>query len=163
MGGDDFPGSMRIPGTSASLRIGGYVKANVVAGDASSEAIASETNLTANQTRLNMELRQETPRGRFRGFVEGDFAQSGDTFRLRHAYGQYGRLLGGKYWSGFYDERAVPEELDFEGINGRVVVRQPQIRYFPSIGEDWDLTVGLEDPSPAVGNTRILLVVTQAT
>ncbi len=38
------------------------------------------------------------------------------------------------------------EELDFEGINGQTIRRQAQIRYFPSIGENYGLAIALEDP-----------------
>jgi hypothetical protein len=58
--------------------------------------------------------------------------------------------LAGKTWSVFYDPVAAPEELDFEGINGQVNVRQSQLRYFPAIGKDWDFSVAIEDPEAQV-------------
>jgi hypothetical protein len=88
--------------------------------------------------------------GTVRAFIEGDFAGEGDTFRLRHAYGQFKDILAGKTWSVFYDPMAVPEELDFEGINGQVNVRQSQLRYFPAIGKNWDLSIALEDPNAEI-------------
>jgi len=48
------------------------------------------------------------------------------------------------------DNRATPEEIDFEGINGRIQVRQTQLRYFPKFGRNLDLLIGLEDPAPDV-------------
>jgi hypothetical protein len=59
-------------------------------------------------------------------------------------------MLAGKTWSVFQDTDAAPEELDFEGINGAVNVRQPQIRYFPKIGQDWNLMFSVEDPNPEI-------------
>jgi hypothetical protein len=100
-----------------------------------------------------------TKAGPLRAFVEGDFAGSDsgngsnsttDLFRLRHAFGQYNALLIGKTWSTFMDAEARPEDLDFEGINGQILVRQPQIRYFPEFAEDWNLLASLEDPNPQV-------------
>jgi hypothetical protein len=90
-----------------------------------------------------------------RAYIEGDFAGSDDTstndlFRLRHAFGQFKDVLAGKTWSVFQDTDAAPEEIDFEGINGAVNVRQAQIRYFPKIGHDWNLVFSLEDPNPQI-------------
>jgi hypothetical protein len=162
----EFPGAFPVPGTSAALRIGGFVKMNIVqsfsnlgsqnrfiVGTIPTDGITegdAEAALTVQQSRLNLELRENTNLGQLRAFVEGDFAGEGDTFRLRHAFGQFRDLMAGKTWSTFMDVYASPEELDFEGINGRINVRQPQIRWFPQIGEDWNLAVALEDPNPDV-------------
>ncbi len=162
---DSFPNSMMIPGTSAAMRMGGFVKMNIVnsfdplgsldrfiAGSipVPQQTSSSRTTLTASQSRLNYDLRDKTRFGTMRAYIEGDFAGVGDTFRLRHAYGQFKDMLAGKTWSVFQDIDAAPEELDFEGINGAVNVRQPQIRYFPKLGQNWDLVLSLEDPNPEV-------------
>lgn len=163
-----FPGGIPLPGTAAALRIGGFVKANVVQ---SFEAVGSqdrfivgsiptdpdvrgdsEAALTASQSRLNFELREDSDLGQFRAFIEGDFAGTGDSFRLRHAFGQYGQVLAGKTWSTFMDTEASPEEVDFEGINGRLNARRTQFRYFPEIGQQWRMAVALEDPGVSVLN-----------
>lgn len=161
----EFPGAFPVPGTSAGLRIGGFVKMNIVQsfsnlGSQNRFIVGTiptdetqgdaEAALTVQQSRLNLELRENTQLGQLRAFVEGDFAGEGDTFRLRHAFGQFRDLMAGKSWSTFMDVYASPEELDFEGINGRINVRQPQIRWFPQIGEDWNLAIALEDPNPDV-------------
>jgi hypothetical protein len=163
---ETFAGAFAIPGSSAALRIGGFVKMNVVQ---SLSALGSQNRfivgtiptrgpggsdpeavLTVQQSRLDLELRENTDFGQFRGFVEGDFAGAGDTFRLRHAFGQFRDWMAGKTWSTFMDTRAAPEEVDFEGVNGRINVRQPQIRWFPAIGRDWDLELAMEDPAPDI-------------
>jgi hypothetical protein len=169
---DDFDGAFAIPGSSAALRIGGFVKMNYVQ---SLSALGSqnrfivgtiptsgpgtgdpEAALTVQQSRLNFELREETDFGKVRAFIEGDFAAVGDTFRLRHAFGQFGDLLIGKTWSTFVDTENSPEEVDFEGINGRINVRQAQVRWFPEIGSDWNLELSMEDPAPDItGGTGI--------
>jgi TolA-binding protein len=164
MGEEGFPGSLRVPGTNAAYRVGGYVKFNYVSSfdpieskdrfivgsipveDQQAAQVGANTSLNANQTRINFDLRDNSSLGQFRAFVEGDFAGDGDTFRLRHAYGQFRDVLTGKTWSTLYDPQAKPEELDFEGVNGQNILRQAQIRYFPSIGENYDLAVALEDP-----------------
>jgi hypothetical protein len=162
---DSFPNSTMIPGTNAAIRMGGFVKMNIIetfdplgsldrfiAGSipVPQESSSPNTTLTVSQSRLNWDLRDKTEFGTMRAYVEGDFAGSDDTFRLRHAFGQYKDILAGKTWSVFQDVDAAPEELDFEGINGAVNVRQPQVRYFPKIGQDWDLKFALEDPNPEV-------------
>jgi hypothetical protein len=104
------------------------------------------------QSRLNIDLRDTTSAGPLRAFIEADFAGAEDTFRLRHAFGQFKDVLVGKTWSTFMDVDARPEAIDFEGINGQILLRQPQIRYFPKIGKDWHLLASMEDPSPHIAD-----------
>jgi len=161
-----FPGGFPLPGTSAALRIGGFVKANVVqttdsVGTQDRFIVGSiptdpafkgdaEAAMTASQSRLNFELRENSAVGQFRAFIEGDFAGEGETFRMRHAFGQFGAVLAGKTWSTFMDTEASPEEVDFEGINGRINQRHTQLRYFPDLGREWNLAIALEDPDVVV-------------
>jgi hypothetical protein len=170
---ESFPGSTTIPGTNAAVRFGGFVKMNVVetfdplgsldrfiAGTipVPQQSQSPRTSMTVSQSRLNWDLRDRTKLGVMRAFIEGDFAGDGDddTFRLRHAYGQFRDILAGKTWTTFMDVDASPEELDFEGINGRINVRQPQLRYFPKLGDNWDVMVSIEDPNPEItGGTAI--------
>jgi hypothetical protein len=167
----DFVGSLRLPGTRAALRIGGFVKATMVdsfdplevndrfivgsipVSDEDSP-VEAQAALTANQSRLNFDLREPTDFGILRAFIEGDFdgGDGGGQFRLRHAFGQWKRVLAGKTWSAFVDTGATPEEIDFEGLNGRVNVRQAQVRLFPTIGEHYEFELSAEDPSPLVTN-----------
>ena len=167
---EDFTGAWRLPGTDAALAIGGFVKSTIVynndpleikdrfivgsipVGDDQSEGIEAQSSLTASQSRLNFDLREPTDYGILRAFIEGDFAGEGDTFRLRHAFGQWKKMTAGKTWSAFQDTQASPEEVDFEGLNGRINVRQSQIRVMPTIGEHYELQFSLEDPNPQVQN-----------
>ena len=161
-----FPGSLPIPGSSAAIKFGGFVKMNVVESfdpigtndrfivgsiPVPQESGKTNTALTVSQSRLNIDLRDTTKYGAMRAFLEADFAGDSDTFRLRHAFGQYKSFLIGKTWSTFMDTRSMPEDLDFEGINGQILLRQPQIRYFPSIGKNWHLLLSVEDPGTNVG------------
>ena len=102
----EFPGSFRIPGTDAALKIGGQVRFTSVH---SLDALGSEDrfvtssipvegteeagkesriNFIASPSRLNFDLRTPTGVGSMRAFVEADYAGPGDSFRLRHAFGQ---------------------------------------------------------------------------
>lgn len=165
----DFPDSIHIPGTSSKLRIGGFVKMAAVD---SLDPIGSTDRFVANsipvepdpsineqvvlsvrQSRLNFEMRDLTSHGTLRAFIEADFdggSGNKDLFNLRHAYGQYRNALAGKTWSTLMDLASAPEEIDFEGLNGRINVRQTQVRFFPQIGRDLNFLIALEDPSPDV-------------
>lgn len=164
---DTLPGYLDMPGTDLSMKIGGYVKMSIVqsfdpvrspdrfivgsipvTGDEA--GVESQASLSPRQSRLNLDVRRNSALGPLRAFIEGDFAASGDTFRLRHAYGQFRKVLAGKTWSTFVDSQAVPDDIDFEGLNGRINVRQAQLRFSPSIGDHLELAVAIEDPNPDV-------------
>ena len=165
---DSLPGAMRLPGTNAVMRWGGFVKTayiqsfdplaitdRFITGTIPvSDTVGSEqeSDLSVSQSRLSLDLREPTEFGMLRGFVEADFSEDNDTFRLRHAFSQRGDLLVGKTWSGFVDRAASPEEIDFEGLNGRINVRQAQLRFQPKIGKRYEMAMSLEDPAPRVTN-----------
>jgi hypothetical protein len=167
---ENFPGAWHLPGTTAAMKVGGFINTSVVTSfdpmlisdrfitgsippdGTDVPGARSGTEVTASQTRFNVEVREQTSRGQLRAFLEGDFEGGDDTFRLRHAFGQYRSMLAGKTWSTFMDVDARPEEVDFEGINGEVLARQTQIRFFPSVGRDYRLKVSLEDPDTDIEN-----------
>ncbi|MEE4174521.1 MAG: DcaP family trimeric outer membrane transporter [Xanthomonadales bacterium] len=166
----NFPGAWHLPGTTAAMRIAGFVNLGLVTSldpvqitdrfivgsippsGVIVEGAQSGTDITASQSRLNFEVREQTTHGEVRAFLEGDFEENNETFRLRHAFGQYGFLLAGKTWSTFTNPNSLPEEVDFEGVNGMVIVRQPQIRLSPQFGEGQNLVVSVEEPRTDVVN-----------
>lgn len=161
----NFPGAWYLPGTTAAMKLGGYVNLSVVnsfdpllipdrfiVGSIPPEGQTAPgatdgTQVSAQQTRLNLEYREQTSMGEIRAFVEADFQGDGDTFRLRHAFGQFRSILAGKTWSTFMDNNAQPEEVDVEGINGQVLLRNSQVRWSPQFGETLNLKLALEDPA----------------
>jgi len=165
-----FPGAWRLPGTDSAFKVGGFVRTAIVLNrdvleipdrfivgsipvdQASEEDNAAQSSITANQSRLNFDFRDSTERGILRAFIEGDFTGSGNTLRLRHAFGQWDRVLAGQTWSAFVDTNATPEGVDFEGLNGRINVRQSQVRFSPRFGESFQLELSLEDPNPEIQN-----------
>ncbi len=167
---EDFVGAWHLPGTTAAMRIGGFVNVTLVnsfdpvlvpdrfivgsipPSGSNVPGAESGTTVTAAQTRLNYEVRQETSGGQLRAFIEGDFEGEGDTFRLRHAYGQYRSVLVGKTSTAFSNPKISPEEVDFEGINGMVLLRQSQLRFFPKLNSDLKLVVSLENTATDVQN-----------
>jgi hypothetical protein len=170
----DFPGAWHLPGTTAAMKIGGFVNLSLVNSfdpveitdrfivgsiPPEGEEVAgarSGMDVTARQTRLNFEVREQTSHGTLRAFVEGDFEGAGEGggefFRLRHAFGQYNNLLAGKTWTTFMNVNALPEEVDFEGVNGVVLRRQPQLRFFPDFGKDASFVFSIEEPGTDVVN-----------
>ncbi|MBT8053118.1 MAG: porin [Gammaproteobacteria bacterium] len=170
----DFPGAWYLPGTTAAMKLGGYVNLSLVnsfdpmlqpdrfivgsippKGENPQGAIKG-SQVSAKQSRLNVEYREQTKVGEIRAFIEGDFQgidQNGnDTFRLRHAFGQFRHILAGKTWSTLMDINSQPEEVDIEGINGQILRRNAQIRWFPQFGEKLRLKIALEDPNTDVLN-----------
>lgn len=165
--GGDVPGSFRIPGTNASVKFGGFVR-NVVAGNAAELGTSNRfivatipvgdgragegarLSFTAEQSRLNIDLREATTKSQLRAFLEGDFVGDGETFRLRHAYGQTRQALAGKTWTLFMDLIAAPEDIDFEGLSGEVRLRQAQLRGWVLLGEKRSMELALEAPEAEV-------------
>ncbi len=161
-----IPKAIAIPGTDLTLTIGGYAKVDFIqdfsgignAFDFQTNSIPAEgtsaaeesgrTTIHARETRVNMDLRSHSGATKFRVFVEGDFYGDGNAFRLRHAYGELGGLLGGQTWSTFQDISARPLTIDFEGPDGEVFVRQAMIRYTRVFSPNWTWAVAVENPSP---------------
>jgi hypothetical protein len=168
-----FPKSFRIPGTETSLRLGGYVKGDLiydvnqqlgdfVAGfrfsvDPADEARKGHFRAHARQSRLNVESRTPTPLGTFRTFVEGDFfgdagstddLVSNSTFmRIRQAYGELGGFLVGQAWTNFMELAAIPETVEFNGPVGQNFLRQGQLRYTHRLNDNQSLLFSAENPS----------------
>jgi len=108
----------------------------------------SNTRIHARQTRFNLDVRGpgDPEIGEFHAFVEGDFFGDGNSFRLRHAYGELGPILGGQTWTTFMDEDAMPETLDFETPVAYPMIRQGQIRWTQKLDDGDYWAVALEDP-----------------
>jgi hypothetical protein len=165
----EFPGSFAIPGTDAAMKIGGQVRMSVVNThgplgvddrfvtssipiEGTQEAgKGSRLVYSARPSRLNFDFRTPTGVGSVRAFIEADFAGgSTNSFRLRHAFGQWGHFLGGQTWSTFADPEAEPDGIDFEGLNAISLFRQPQIRWTRALRENTSLSIAAENPSPDV-------------
>ncbi len=87
--------------------------------------------------------------------VGGDAGQT--TFRLRHAYGEWGPILAGQTNSLFMDGDTFPNTVDYWGPNGMVFLRNPQIRYTYKTGAN-QFAFAIEQPSNDIdpGNVRLL-------
>jgi hypothetical protein len=163
-----FPGSFRIPGTDAALRIGGQVRVTLVESfdpigtsdrfitssipvkGTADPGAGSRLTLTAIPSRFNLDFRTPTDIGDMRAFIEADFAGASRTLRLRHAFGRWGRFLFGQTWSTFADPEAEPDGIDFEGLNAIALFRQVQVRYTLPLSETFGLACSIENPAPSV-------------
>ena len=166
----DFPGAWYLPGTTAAMKVGGYVDLSVVNSfdpmlqpdrfivgsippkGEPVEGAEKGTNVTASRSRVNVEYREQTKQGEIRAFVEGDFQGDGDSFELRHAYGQFKSVLAGRTWSTLMNMNADPEILDNEGISGQIHVTHAEVRWSPRFGQKHKLEIALEDPQTDVIN-----------
>lgn len=170
----DFPGSIRIPGTDAAIKLGGRIRTalvftlgplgsedrfltNSIPVEPTDEAAGKgrRTTFSANTSRFNFEMRTPTGVGQVRTFIEGDFFGTNGTedrtnFRLRHAYAQFRGFLVGQTWSTFSDPAANHQDLDFEGINGENVIRQAQVRYTVQVKDNLSVAGALETPEVSI-------------
>src|SRR5262249_21691139 len=159
-----YPGYFRLPGTRTFLKIGGYFKTDFIydlkpAGDqerfipssiptTSTQPGVNNNTVSIRPTRLNLDFLVPTERGNVRFFLEGDlFGSNATTPRLRHAYAQVKNFLIGQTFSNFMDPDAFPDTLDFQGPNGMVSVRNPQLRYGIALSPSTTFYVSVEKPS----------------
>jgi hypothetical protein len=102
------------------------------------------------QTRFGVKGYTNTPLGELKTQFEFELFGTGvdagqTTIRLRHAYGELGKIGAGQYWSPFMDIDVFPNTVEYWGPPGMAFFRNVQIRYMPIQG-DTRLTFALERP-----------------
>jgi len=102
------------------------------------------------QTRFGVKTTTDTDLGELKTQFEWELFGTGvdagqTTIRLRHAYGELGKVGAGQYWSPFMDFDVFPNSIEYWGPNGMVFFRNVQIRYMPIQG-DTRMTIALERP-----------------
>ena len=112
--------------------------------------------MQATQSRFGSELNRDTGTGIVFGRIETDFRGEGNSLRLRHAYGEYWRMLAGQTWSTFTDVTTLPVTVDLEGPPSSNSVRTPQIRYTVSPAEGWNTAIALEAPNAGIASLEIV-------
>jgi len=162
-----YRGFFVLPGTQTLLKIGGYFMTDFIydlkpAGNTDSfipssfpvPQATSVNNATVSirPTRLSLDFRvPSTKLGEVRFYLEGDlFGTNATTPRLRHAYAQVRNVLIGQTFSNFMDPDAFPDTLDFQGPNGMVSIRNPQLRYGVALSSSTTLYFSVEKPSSDV-------------
>jgi len=163
----NFPGYFRLPGTKTLLKIGGYFKSDFIrdlrpAGDPErfipssipvpTSGGGTNSTVSVRPTRLNLDfLIPVEDVGSVRFFVEGDlFGSSSTTPRMRHAYAQFKNFLIGQTFSNFQDPDSGPDQLDFQGPNAQVSLRNPQFRYTIPLASKTSFRLALEKASSDV-------------
>lgn len=162
---------LAIDAGGVSLQFGGFVKLDAmqdfdpignsdqfkvnsipVSGDPDS-GLGGSSNMIARGTRFTVDVRdtEEIATG-MRAYVEGDFYGSGNSFRIRHAYGEWKGFLAGQTWSTFQDISARPFTLDYEGPDGEVFVRQAMVRYTKKVSDGFQWSVGAENASSQISS-----------
>ncbi len=102
------------------------------------------------QTRLGFEVTRKTDVGDIFIRLETDFAGA-DGYRIRHAYGQFGKFLFGQTWSLFSQVSVRPATVSTRGPTGSISQRTPQIRYSTRGPFKSDLSFGVEYSTPEIG------------
>lgn len=153
-----------MPGTDTILKIGGYFKTDFIydlkpAGNTDSFIPSSfpiptvvgvnNATISIRPTRLSLDFRiPSTTFGDVRFYIEGDFfGTNATTPRLRHAYAQVRNILIGQTFTNFMDPDGFPDTLDFQGPNGMVSIRNPQMRYGIALSDSTTFYVSVEKPS----------------
>ncbi len=103
------------------------------------------------QSRLGFSSSTPTPVGELKTIFEfelfGTGVDSGQTtFRLRHAWGELGRLGAGQYWSPFTDPDVFPNSLEYWGPTGLPWYRNVQLRYTAIQTDSSNLMLALARP-----------------
>ena len=106
-------------------------------------------NANGNGSQLRLDMQAPSVGGNFRFYYQNDFFGSDSKnfqYRLQHLYGRYYGLLVGYTYGVFEDPDAWPDTVDYEGPNAVVYSRRPLVHYTVALADDWNATVGVEDP-----------------
>ena len=157
------PGWWEIPKTSVRMKIGGYVKFDLIHDfdpigspdyfDVSTiptdGSKGESTHLHAKETRVFLDFRSPSKVGELRAYVEGDFYGTSGAFRLRHAFVEIdnGKWLAGQWWSNFMDETIIPPTLDFEKPAAYAFARHAMFRWKQALSNDSYLALAVEEPN----------------
>jgi hypothetical protein len=104
------------------------------------------------QSRFGVRSYTPTEMGELRTIFEFELFGTGvdagqTTFRLRHAWGELGKLGAGQTWSPFMDPDVFPNSIEYWGPNGMVFFRNVQLRFTPwQTDEGSRFVVALERP-----------------
>jgi hypothetical protein len=80
------------------------------------------------------------------------------TFRLRHAFGEWGSLLAGQTNSLFMDGDVFPNTIDYWGPAGMVFYRNVQIRWTPYRTDSSHFAIAIERPGNDIDSGNIRLI-----
>jgi hypothetical protein len=103
------------------------------------------------QSRLGFRATVPTDLGDLKTIFEFELFGTGvdegqTTFRLRHAWGEFGRVGAGQYWSPFTDPDSFPNSLEYWGPTGLPWYRNVQLRYTAIQSDSSNLMLALARP-----------------
>jgi hypothetical protein len=141
-------------GAGLGSNIDSFVVSSIARDGSVAAGQSSDFRMHARQSRVRFDTRTPTDWGSLRTRIEGDFFGTGgnerfsnsSTFRIRHAYGQLGPVLGGQTWSTFMDQDTFFDTVDFFGTAGQEFGRIPQIRYSTGLGDMISMDLSIENP-----------------
>lgn len=160
----EAPGPISFSAGSWKVTLGGYVKLDAIH---DFDAISStdtfdprniplgggdgtDTRVFARESRLSLGLAGPAEGRELSLKFEGDFFGSGNSFRMRHAYGQYGVLLAGHTWTTFMDESNIPPTIDYETPLAAPFARQGLVRVSPQLSKSTELAFAVEESDPEI-------------
>ena len=120
-----------------------------------------DSDVSAKQTRLWMNIATDVAGHKLTGYVETDFqtatgtqgserTTNGYNLALRRAFVTVDKFTVGQDWSSFQYVAALPESTDFVGTTeGTPFVRQPLVRYTTPAGKGTTFLVSLENGETA--------------
>jgi len=108
------------------------------------------TSFSVRQTRFGVRSWLPTSLGDLKTTFEWELFGTGvdagqTTLRLRHAYGELGKVGAGQTWSPFMDIDVFPNSVEYWGPPGMAFFRNVQVRWMPIQG-DSRMTIALERP-----------------
>jgi hypothetical protein len=124
-----------------------------------------QSSISVKQSRFGVKGSMPTGEGgtpltfKFEFDLFGTGADAGQTtFRLRHAYGEWGPLLAGQTNTLFMDGDVFPNTIDYWGPAGMVFYRNVQLRYTPFKSDNSHFSVAVERPGNDIdsGNLRLI-------
>jgi len=124
-----------------------------------------QASLSVKQSRFGVKGTMPTGSGtaplsfKFEFDLFGVGADAGQTtFRLRHAYGEWGSILAGQTNSLFMDIDVFPNTIDYWGPSGMVFYRNVQIRWTPYRTDNSHFAIAIERPGNDIdsGNLRLI-------
>ncbi|ULQ51161.1 DcaP family trimeric outer membrane transporter [Flavihumibacter fluvii] len=160
---DSFKGSWPMFGSGLRMKIGGYVKTDLIydvdgTRDPTQFLMSSipvegqqdyggrgYMSFFARETRFNIDVRRTTGKVPLKLFIEGDFWSSGDAFRLRHAYVVAGDFIVGQTWTTLSILESLPIMIDFAAGDALFGGRTAQVRYQKKITDQLRFAVAIEN------------------
>lgn len=172
-----FPGSWPMFGKEYRMKIGGYVKADLLYdfdGTTDRTQFLMSTipvegtpehdldgylSFFTKEARFNIDVRR-TKAGAvpLRVFVEGDFFTPATQFRLRHAYIAAGSFIIGQTWTTLSVLESLPYMIDFASGDALFGGRTSQVRYQKKVSDKFQWAASLENlPTMGIDHPDSLL------